>query len=140
MNRRVELERELYKLECAGYPGSESWEFKRACERMRNIEEELKTLEAADEEINKSTTIKKQKQEKSWTRKQYEAAYRLYRRFGEYWENGFIAPEFQDVWKAADYSYQALDYAVSGWINDRRYNRFMVIKWRILTRREVYPF
>lgn len=136
MSRKQELERELYRLECGGYPGSESPEFKRACERMRTIEEELKTLEAADEIINTKTIIKKSTKEKSWTRQEYETAYRGFRR---------LAPEIvtyriwgiaNEIVNAADYSYQARDYIVHGWSNERRKLRFHQMVWRILSREE----
>jgi hypothetical protein len=59
-----------------------------------------------------------------------------------------IEPEFIELvwnnpagtWKAADYSYQAKDYEVNGWVSDLRRKRFHQIFWRVVTARGELPF
>jgi hypothetical protein len=76
----------------------------------------------------------------SWTRTDYEDAYRLMRSsYGYDW----LLTKYhfsEEVLRAADYSYQASDYLDGGWISNKRRERFYAIKCRILTQREVYPF
>lgn len=80
------------------------------------------------------------KPERSWTRQQYDRTYRRMRRgFDcEYLFDNLGVPN--EVVKAADYSYQAKDYAINGWLNGLRFSRFLSIKWRIFTQLEVLPF
>lgn len=76
----------------------------------------------------------------SWARRWYEDSYEKMRR-GITFEDlikHWHAPE--EIIKAADYSYQARDYYLHGWSNDRRRIRFHQIVWRILTQREELPF
>lgn len=79
------------------------------------------------------------RREKSRTRQQYESAYSFMRRVGEDGDIDFIDSTPLQIWKAADYSYQAKDYDVHGWSNDSRRKRFHAIKVRSLTREE-FPF
>lgn len=79
------------------------------------------------------------RKEKSWTRQQYDEAYRFYRIYGQidnFISYGAISAEAE---RAADYSYQAYGYEMSGWMSDRRRKRFLEIKWRVLSRQEI-PF
>jgi len=76
----------------------------------------------------------------SWTRKLYEKACRHFRRgfsfeiLLENWEDD------QRIVKAADYSYQAKDYEIHGWLSDARRKRFYQIFWRVVTARGELPF
>jgi len=80
------------------------------------------------------------RKEKSWTRRQYETAYRMCRRTSNESEVWWINTDPPEIMRAADYSYQAKDYQEMGWSGEMRRHRFHAIKHRILTQREVYPF
>jgi hypothetical protein len=108
--------------------------------RKRQLDTFLASFRRVKTPPNKAARMSKSTNEKSWTRREYEIACRHCRREeGEPTKNTWH-PIPNEIWRAADYSYQAATYSVSGWISDRRYNRFMVIKWRILTQREELPF
>lgn len=80
------------------------------------------------------------KPERSWTRRGYADAYRKMKRgfsFEFLSKSGYYT---QEELKAADYSYQAKDYAINAWTNGLRFSRFLAVKYRILTQREVDPF
>jgi hypothetical protein len=80
------------------------------------------------------------RKEKSWTRINYELAYRLTRREeGEPTKNTWH-PIPNEIWRAADYSYQAYGYDVHGWSNDARRKRFHAIKYRAFAFAEDIPF
>lgn len=80
------------------------------------------------------------RKEKSWTRQQYEAAYSFTRRVGEDGDIDLIDSKPIEIWKAADYSYQARDYVEMGWSGEMRRHRFHAIKHRILTQRKEVSF
>lgn len=81
------------------------------------------------------------KKEKSWTRQDYERAYRLMRSDVDWDLKGTLWTIPKEIREAADYSYQARDYnVVHGWSNTMRYKWFKKNVWRILTEREVFPF
>jgi len=65
------------------------------------------------------------RKEKRWTRKQYEHCYRTMRRKNVANENPLLIGIHADIIDAAYYSYQAKDYFVTGWVNDRRRNEFI---------------
>lgn len=77
-----------------------------------------------DKPTRSLANLGKSRREKSWTRKQYEAALRLMRRNVDAELLCGIWPETAEIIKAADYSYQARDHYVNGWVNDRRWLRF----------------
>ena len=65
------------------------------------------------------------RKEKSWTRQVYEQAYAAMRRG---FSDDYMAYNMnfgKDIIKAADYSYQGKDYFVTGWLNDRRLEKFI---------------
>jgi hypothetical protein len=65
------------------------------------------------------------KLERSWTRQQYEQAYRYERQLA--WATG-MSPNTDsppEIIKAADYSYQAKDYDFHGWLDTNRMNEFV---------------
>ena len=73
--------------------------------------------------------------DKGWAYLEYRRAFRLMRRGFSYktlWDSG---EHCSYVLKAADYSYQAYGYDLSGWTNAARRKRFNAIKWRIGTKR-----
>jgi hypothetical protein len=72
------------------------------------------------------------KRERSVTRREYDACYRLMRQGHEFEEIWGAWPNVLPIAKAADYSYQAYGYEWNGWTSDRRRKRF-------LTRQEL-PF
>jgi len=75
--------------------------------------------------------------ERSWTRQTYDAAYRLMRRGQAFdWLNA-QSISTEEVLKAADYSYQARDHEVHAWSNNMRRKWFHKTLWRILSRRYV---
>lgn len=74
------------------------------------------------------------------TREQYVRLYRLMRQgFDPVFVKGVSAYSWEII-KAADYSYQAFGYIVSGWTNDQRCKRFYAIKYRIASIGEYLPF
>lgn len=77
--------------------------------------------------------------QQSWTRQQYDHAYKVYRRDGNKYDEIWFDNISDEISKAADYSYQAFGYWVSGWSSELRRKRFYEIKWRILTQREELP-
>lgn len=60
----------------------------------------------------------------SWTRLQYEHAYRVMRRESEALGTHRLDGIPNEIIKAADYSYQANGYNFTGWVNDRRFIKF----------------
>lgn len=80
------------------------------------------------------------RKEKSWTRYEYEQIYHFIRRGFTYEFLSEYRGCTKEIWKAADYSYQAKDYDVHGWSNDARRKRFHAIKYRITSSGEYLPF
>lgn len=66
----------------------------------------------------------------SWTRQQYEDAYRLYRRFAATEDIIWTEDTPKEIVRAADYSYQAFSHATTGWLNNSRRRLFITIKRR----------
>ena len=60
----------------------------------------------------------------SWTRQQYETAYSFMRRTNNDHDEYLYDSTPMEIWKAADYSYQAKDYYVTGWVNQHRKEKF----------------
>jgi hypothetical protein len=76
----------------------------------------------------------------SWTRQQYEQCLRWLRRGVDY---DWMVENWNDpteVMTQADYSWQASEHEFTGWTNGLRQQRFLLIKWRVLTQREELPF
>lgn len=84
--------------------------------------------------------MKKSRKQKSWTRVEYEYCYSQMRRYSD----SLIGLSFMGIdpkiVQAADYSYQAFNHGLSGWINRRRRERFHAIKYRIASSGEYLPF
>lgn len=76
----------------------------------------------------------------SWTRQQYDNAYRDMRFFGDRRIDYLFKDNPPEIVKAADYSYQAFAYVAHGWSTDERLMRFHAIKYRALTQRGELPF
>lgn len=71
------------------------------------------------------------KKEKSWTRQEYKWCYQWLRRgFDTEWMLDLPSGN-RNIILAADYSYQAKDYRVNGWMSDERRKRSQAMKLRI---------
>jgi hypothetical protein len=77
--------------------------------------------------------------QQSWTRRQYDTAYRLCRRTAKEDKVSWLDTTPPEIMQAADYSYQAYGYEDNGWLSDERHKRFQAIKWRVASREEL-PF
>ena len=73
------------------------------------------------------------RKDKSWTRQQYEEYYQKLRRGYSFGYLGTDIDAYVFILKAADYSYQAYNHELSGWISQSRQKRFHAIYWRIVT-------
>jgi len=69
----------------------------------------------------------------------YTEIYRLMRRDGYTDEMPVYWHEPIEIINAADYSYQAKDYEVHGWLSDARRKRFHAIKYRAFAFAEDIP-
>jgi len=80
------------------------------------------------------------RKEKSWTRRQYETAYRLCRRTAAQNKVWWLETTPPNIMQAADYSYQAKRHDDSAWISTSRRKRFHAIKYRDFAFPEDIPF
>lgn len=83
---------------------------------------------------------KEPRKEKNWTRQEYETAYRGFRRLDPAIVTYRMWGIANEVVNAADYSYQAYGYEMSGWTSTARRKRFHAILIRVYTTRGEIPF
>lgn len=80
------------------------------------------------------------KNEKSWTRQEYNNHCRWMRRGFTFKSLMDAYPDQSESIKAADYSYQAKDYVEMGWSGEMRRHRFHAILVRVYASRGEIPF